>query len=123
MAAETSLACTLPPEGLQQRLAWIEAVTARGLVAHTLTGDSLQLRYRLELAAELERIVAAERACCAFLRFDLQRLDGEVQLTLHAPSGIGADARWLFDQFLPKPGPAPAQSARRACGCAPGVCG
>lgn len=117
MPAE-ALACTLPPQGLQQRIAWIQDVTARGLVAHELTAASLQLRYRLEVAAELAQIVAGERACCAFLQFELQQREGDVVLTLHAPAGIGADARWLFEQFLPKAEPA----HRRACGCAAGAC-
>lgn len=122
MDADAPVACTLPPEGLPRRLAWIQSVTARGLIAHELGDASLRLRYRPEVAAELERIVEGERECCAFLRFDLQRRGDEAELTIHAPAGIGTDARWLFDQFLPRPGPAPAPVARRACGCAPGAC-
>ena len=51
--------------------------------------------------------------------FALEPEAGSVRLTIDAPHGLGVEARWLFDQFLPQ---APATSTR-ACGCAPGACG
>lgn len=111
-APEAAIACTLGAGDLRERLAWIRRVTDDGLVSHTEDGPALHLVYRPAFRADLARIVAAERACCAFLDFDLADADGLVRLTIRAPAGAGADARWLFEQFLPAP-PWP------ACGCGP----
>ncbi|WP_457425902.1 hypothetical protein [Roseateles sp. P5_E7] len=65
----------------------------------------------------MERIVATEQQCCGFLRFDLHDTPGAIELTIEPPAEAGADAQWLFDQFLPQP------DAAKACGCSPGACG
>ncbi|NCT84106.1 MAG: hypothetical protein GXC94_13225 [Comamonadaceae bacterium] len=114
--ADTPIACTLSTAELPERLAWIRLVTAQSLKAHRLDGTTLHLTYAREARAELERIIAGERQCCSFLRFDLQDTPGAVELTIHAPGDVGTDARWLFDQFLPEP------IAAKACGCSPGAC-
>lgn len=116
-AADQPVACTLLPAQLPERLAWIRQVTTQSLMSHRLDGATLHLTYRLEARAELERIVAGERQCCGFLRFDLRETQGAVELTIEAPEKVAADARWLFDQFLPQP------LVARTCGCSPGACG
>jgi len=118
-AADHALACTLGSDALALRLAWIRRVTECSLIDHRLDGSRLRLTYRGDALADLERIVAHERVCCSFLRFALEPEAGSVRLTIDAPHGLGVEARWLFDQFLPQ---APATSTR-ACGCAPGACG
>jgi hypothetical protein len=117
VTADIPIACTLSSAQLPERLAWIRQVTAQSLKTHRLVGTTLHLTYAHEARAELERIVAGERQCCGFLRFDLQDKPGAVELTIHTPGDAGADARWLFDQFLPQP------NAAKACGCSPGACG
>lgn len=113
------VAFTLPSAALPARLAWIRQVTARSLASHQLKGTTLYLTYRLDAKADLERIVAGEQECCSFLSFDIQATADSVRLTIGAPEGLGSDARWLFDQFLPAPQP----PAQKGCGCAPGACG
>lgn len=115
-AADPLIACTLSPAELPERLAWIRQVTTQSLLAHRLDGATLHLTYAREARPELERIVAGERQCCGFLHFDLRDAQGAVELTIEAPEEVGADARWLFDQFLPKP------LAAKGCGCSPGAC-
>lgn len=117
---DAPIVCILEPGILQQRLDWIRRVTVEGLLSYRLNGTTLQLTYRQELGPELERIVADEQKCCPFLRFTLKQAESAVLLSIEAPGGLGKDARWLFDQFLPRPAPA---SATRLCGCAPGKCG
>ena len=117
VAPDGPIACTLSSAELPERLAWIRQFTARRLVAHRLKGTTLHLTYARDARAELERIVAGERQCCGFLRFDLHDTPRTIELTIEAPAGAGADAQWLFDQFLPQPTPA------KACGCSPGACG
>lgn len=115
-AADQPIACTLSSVELPERLAWIRQITTQSLLAHWLDGATLHLTYKREARAELERIVAGERQCCGFLRFELRETQGAVELTIEAPEEVGADARWLFDQFLPQP------LAAKACGCSPGAC-
>ncbi|MGM9481777.1 hypothetical protein ACS5PN_11395 [Roseateles sp. NT4] len=119
-ADEAPVACTLSSDDLGRRLAWIRQVTSANLLSHQLTGTKLQLTYRPAAKPDLEQIVDRERECCAFLRFDLQESAGTVELTIEAPSGVGEEARWLFDQFLPS---ADAGASKSACGCGPGACG
>jgi len=114
-APEIPIACTLAAGALRVRLAWIGRVTDSHLLSHRLEGATLQLAYRSEARGDLERIVAAERTCCTFLDFDLADDDGLVMLRIRAPAGADVDARWLFEQFLPKP-------PQAACGCTPGGC-
>ena len=116
----TPIACTLPAAVLKERLAWIRWVTAESLLEYKLDGTTLRLTYHHQAEADLRRIVAQEQKCCAFLRFDLSQAGATVQLTIEAPDGLDADARWLFDQFLR----APSQLTPKAgCGCALGRCG
>jgi hypothetical protein len=102
-APEHPIACTLGADDLRARLAWIRRVTELALVSHRLDGTTLHLAYRPEARGDLQRIVDAERACCAFLEFDLADDDGQVALRIRAPAGGEVDARWLFEQFLPAP--------------------
>jgi hypothetical protein len=118
--SDAAIACTLPSGVLQSRLHWIRRVTAEGLIAHRIDGTTLRLTYRPEVRADLEQIVAEEQKCCAFLRFTLTAADDAVLLGIEAPGGLGEEARWLFDHFLPQPLHV---SARQRCGCAPGTCG
>lgn len=115
---EVPIACTLPSTALSARLAKIGQLTERSLLSHRLEGSALRLKYRTDVAAELEQLVDAERECCGFLRFDLYTAADGVELTIQAPVGTDSEAQWLFSQFLP------VQTARRqGCGCAPGRCG
>lgn len=117
VAADVPIACTLCSAELPQRLTWIRQFTAQRLMAHRLEGTILHLTYARDARAELECIVAGERQCCGFLRFDLHDTPGAIALTIEAPAEAGAAAQWLFDQFLPQP------IAAKACGCSPGACG
>lgn len=117
IATDAPMACSLSADEQPGRLAWIRQLTACSLKAHRLDGTSLNLTYAGDARPDLERLVASERQCCGFLRFELRATSSGVELTIEAPVEAGADARWLFDQFLPQP------QARKACGCAPGACG
>ena len=87
------LACTLTAGALQRRLAWIHRVTRESLLTHRVDGPMLALSYRIDAKADLERIVAQERLCCPFLRFELREVQDTVRLTIEAPVGQGDDAR------------------------------
>ena len=109
------IACTLSAADKGPRLARIQALTREHLRMHELRGSTLRLTYAPQAAEEVARIVELERECCAFLDFEAQRLADCVELVITAPGQVGADAQWLFSQFLPE-APAPAS----ACPCCKG---
>ena len=80
------LACSLDAPALEERLAEMRALARDSLIAADSSGV-LRFRATPESRARLERIVAAEAECCAFLALDLREHDGELRLTITAPEG------------------------------------
>jgi hypothetical protein len=113
-----AVACTLGPADMAPRLARVRRLTRDHLRSHHSEGHALRLRYDSAAGPELERIVALERVCCAFLGFTLAMRADAAELTIEAPAQPGADARWLFSQFLPDDG-APWRAAPQ-CSCCTG---
>jgi hypothetical protein len=109
---DATITCTLAPAAMAVRLADIARLTARHLRAHRVEGRTLHLAYAPAAAAEVARIVALERACCAFLDFEVEAGQDACTLRITAPTREGTDARWLFEPFLPGGGEA---SDRCAC--------
>lgn len=120
MPNDAPIACTLAPFDLRRRLDTIRQLTAQELVSHELLDGVLRLTYRARACTAVERIVTAERECCAFLRFDLDCSADGVELVISAPPGLDVEARWLFEQFLPD---SEKSTMPGACGCMPGGCG
>ena len=111
---KTPIACTLGPAAMPARLADIRRLGERHLRSWWIEGRTLHLAYAPEAAAEVERIVALERDCCAFLAFAVEAREGGCEVRITAPAGEGAGALVLLEQFLP--------GGRRAfrgrpCGC------
>jgi len=71
------------------------------LLSHRVAGRRLCLSFRPEAAPELRDIVELERACCAFLEFDVEDRDTEIVLTITAPPNAKESTSWLFAQFTP----------------------
>ena len=63
--------CTLPPEGLQERLAWIRSEILPHAIASERGADSVawELEDAPGLAGKLDGLVAAERECCSGILF------------------------------------------------------
>jgi hypothetical protein len=95
---ELPLACSLDAKSLEARVAEIEALGRASLLA-TEPDGTLRFRAAPETRSELERIVAAEAECCAFLSFDLSEQDGELRLRIHAPEGAETIAAELTAAF------------------------
>ncbi|HEY2715995.1 MAG TPA: hypothetical protein VGI73_07230 [Solirubrobacterales bacterium] len=91
------VACSLEAGALRQRLEEIAAVGAESLTGRSTSGDTHSLRFRSDPATRerLERIVAAEAACCAFLDLDLRAEGDALVLTIAAP----ADGQPVADQL------------------------
>jgi hypothetical protein len=81
------IACSLDASALRNRLAEIGATGAANLLAHEADGLTHRLRFRRdpETQERLERIVAAEAACCPFLELDLAQGDGALTLSISGP--------------------------------------
>lgn len=97
----TPIACSLTGDELSRRLAEIRALGAAALIWAERHEAEAVLRFdpAPDRRAELERIVAAEATCCAFLRFDLRDEPDAVVLTIAAPAGGEPVLRELVDAF------------------------
>lgn len=101
-APEEPIACTLQGDDFKSRAAWIRGVAERHLRNSMRSPLTLYLVYAPEAADEVREMVIKERACCAFLRFDLSITNGEVHLLITAPETAREAADMLFDHFAPE---------------------
>jgi hypothetical protein len=88
---DAPIACTLDGPSFDRRVAAISALFRRALRNSRREGASLHLTFAPEARAEVEELVHLERACCAFLTFDVQDRVNGVELTVTAPSSESAD--------------------------------
>lgn len=95
------IACTLGQERLTgQADRWRHLVQAAGL-GNAETADGLELSFRAEPAVEreLRDLVAVERACCAWARWEVRRADDALVLHVSStPDGAAA----LHAMFSPE---------------------
>jgi hypothetical protein len=111
------IACTLGAYELKSRFAEIGALAGRSLLDHEQDGRTLHLRYALDAAAQLERLVDQERQCCPFLQFDLRKARDAIHLDITAPMEAGEFAPLLYAHFIGE-----AAVVERGCGSSCG-CG
>lgn len=111
MSETIPIACTLGAGDMKQRLAWIADLNARRLKRHERNDLTLRLIYDPKARRDVARLAAQERACCAFLAFELAESAEGVVLTVTAPEAAREAADTLFDGFTA--GNVPAS----ACGC------
>lgn len=116
-AEPAAMACTLDPQAMGPRLERVRQLTREHLRAHRLDGRTLRVTYAAAATHEVTRIVELERACCAFLDFEIEGTADGVVLSITAPEQAGAEARWLFAQFLPV-GDQTAEPASKTSACA-----
>jgi hypothetical protein len=93
------IACTLAPGDYPARLAWIAKLAFDGLRSSERRDLVLELHYALEAADRVREMVRRERACCAFLTFDLQETSEEIQLIIRAPEEARGAVDMLFAVF------------------------
>ena len=85
MATHTPVACTLSTADYRTRLAEIAALSRDALRRVERRGLTIDLRYAPEAAIRVRWLVEQERACCAFLLFELHEAADEVQLLVTIP--------------------------------------
>lgn len=100
--SELPIACTLTPEGMTDRLAFIDELVADGLLDRTSTPTGLRLRLRdaPQVEQRTRELIAAESECCAFLDFALGREDGELVLDISGPEDARPVIELLFASMV-----------------------
>jgi len=90
---DPSEVCTLPPDGLAERMAWIhEEILPHAIETVRLEGGlSLELASAPGLAASLDRLIELERACCTGIVFERLESTTPSRLRLEI-RGIDPDA-------------------------------
>jgi hypothetical protein len=102
-ATETQpIACTLIEGDFRDRLAWIAELTRDALRGYERADLTLKLRYDPESVQRLQEMIRKERACCAFLTFEIREQADEVWLIIKAPEDARTTADALFEPFLPR---------------------
>jgi hypothetical protein len=83
------IACTLSAADLRARGEELRALGGDGLLDATEQEGRAVLRFRPDasIRERVERVVAAESECCAFLEFALVHSDDATVLTISAPNG------------------------------------
>lgn len=96
-ARELPIACSLGAGDLKTRQAELSALGRRSLISIERRGGKPVLKFSANPATkvELERIVAAERECCAFLTLSISDRD-PLELLIDGP----ADASLVIDELL-----------------------
>jgi hypothetical protein len=105
-SSENPIACALTAAEMPERLAELRSIGADALLS--TRGRTLRFRADDRTRARLEAAVTAESECCAFLRFDLHEENGELALTIGAPSGaepIADDLVAAFQGGASRPSP------------------
>jgi hypothetical protein len=98
-AAALPIACSLNATDLAAReRRWAELLQTAGM-ARRATTDGVELRFRADQPVddELRELVAGERECCAWARWELDRDDDALVLHAHA---TGHGAATLQSMFL-----------------------
>jgi hypothetical protein len=85
--SELPIACTLTPHDMAGRAEWLRRLGARSLIAGARAGGGLRLRFEAAADAEVGRWIDAERECCAFLTFAVERNGDELWLQVGGPPG------------------------------------
>lgn len=115
MFEQAPIACTLTAGDFKARIAAIADLNTRALGQATRDDLTIMLTYAPGAQAEVEAMVEAERACCAFLTFSTEIDDSEVRVRITAPEGAREAADTVFAPFLPGP------SVAVGCGCCAGA--
>jgi hypothetical protein len=96
------IACTLAPGAFRRRVEKIRNLAAESLREARCDGRSLHLTYDASAARRVHEMVDGERACCAFLDFDLREDARRIYLTITAQEDAGQAADELFKYFAPE---------------------
>jgi hypothetical protein len=86
------VACVLDGHAYRARVVRIHALMDHALIARERLETAVRLRFRRDagVEADLNELVALEQECCPFLAFSLEKLSGEMVLTISGPESAAA---------------------------------
>jgi hypothetical protein len=92
------IACTLAPAQMRGRRAFIDALAAEALLDRRpiAGGERFRFRDETDVEARVRELVDLESRCCAFLRFEIGRGDGAIELDITG----SPDAQPVIEQFF-----------------------
>lgn len=99
---ETPIACSLDASAFKTRTKLIRELTERHLRHASRTAVRLELTYAPDALSEVGDLMRLEKACCAFLTFDLRHDANGVFVTITAPTEAAAAADDLFTHLAPR---------------------
>jgi hypothetical protein len=112
-----AIACFLDGNAYRARVARIRALMAQALSDRGRLETSIRLRFRLdaEVEANLKELVTLEQECCPFLTFALDKMPGEMVLSISGPESAAALLDGAFGGALDcQAVPTPARHRRTA---------
>jgi hypothetical protein len=89
------IACTLIEGDFRDRLAWIAELTRDALRSYERADLTLELRYDPESVQRVQEMIRKERACCAFLMFEIREEADEVWRHRQLGGTWGHLRRWV----------------------------
>jgi hypothetical protein len=104
MSDSIPIACTLTaPAAAERAQRWRTLLDGNLLDARPIAGGRrLALRYAPDVAAELDELVAAERACCPFVTLTVARFDERLILEVAAPPEAETIVDTMFAGTTPR---------------------
>jgi hypothetical protein len=105
MSTALPIACSLSAGELHVRQTHIAELGRDALVSATVDGRRADLHFKGGAAVRerVDRFVAAESECCAFLTMHAEETPSEVRLTIDAPDGAQPVLEELVAAFRPAP--------------------
>jgi hypothetical protein len=105
MPDELPIACSLSATELPVRQTQMAVLGRDALVAARVAGTHAELRFAAGAGVRerVQRLVAAESQCCAFLTMRLDDAPGEVRLTIDAPEDAEPVLGELVNAFRGEP--------------------
>ena len=100
--SEERIACSLEGGSYRERVDLIADLMREGLRGYERRDLVLTLRFSAHVQHRVRDLVAKERACCAFLQFDVAQREDEIHVTISAPERARDSAEFLFEHFLPE---------------------
>jgi hypothetical protein len=105
MTTELPIACSLSTTELSVRQAQIAELGRDALLDATVDGRRAELHFtaRPGVRERVERFVAAESECCAFLTMGVEAAPDEVRVSIDAPAGAELVLEELVAAFRSAP--------------------
>jgi hypothetical protein len=103
MTTELPIACSLSATELSVRQAQMAELGRDALLDATVDGRRAELRFagRPGVRERVERFVAGESECCAFLAMRVAQAPDQVRVTIDAPDGAELVLEELVAAFRP----------------------